>query len=55
MVIDWVDEFEYVDSQVKSLVVKLKNLHTMGQWDGTFNGLQTITCLNAEYYQGDES
>tara|TARA_R110000824_G_scaffold64572_2_gene168661 strand:- start:4020 stop:4553 length:534 start_codon:yes stop_codon:yes gene_type:complete len=51
----WVDEFEYVDSQVKSLVVKLKNLHTMGQWDGTFNGLQTITCLNAEYYQGDES
>jgi hypothetical protein len=49
----WVDEFEYTDSKVKSLVVKLKNLYTIGQWDGTFDGLQTITCLN-EYYQGDE-
>ena len=50
----WVDEFEYVDSKVKSLVTKLKSLYTVQQWDGTFNGLQTITCLNVEYYQGDE-
>ena len=53
----WLDEFEYTDNQVKSFVAKLKSLYTMQQWDGTFNGLQTITCLNENQYyqQGDES
>lgn len=50
----WVDEFEFVDSKVKSLVNRLKKHYREGLWDGTIAGTHTIFS-STHIWQGDEA
>ena len=51
----WLDEAEYVESKVKTMISKLKGLYNKGQWDGTISGLSEMRTTNQVYNQGDES
>tara|TARA_R110002020_G_C16059542_1_gene755334 strand:+ start:135 stop:635 length:501 start_codon:yes stop_codon:yes gene_type:complete len=50
----WVDEHEFVDSKVKSLVNRLKKHYREEMWDGTIDGLHTIFS-STHIWQGDEA